>query len=45
VNTLSRDRAKDMATDYEPAAQDYAERRIISLPACPLNRFTPEQRR
>ncbi|QIB38295.1 Ti-type conjugative transfer relaxase TraA [Rhizobium oryzihabitans] len=28
VNTLSRDRAKDMATDYEPA-QDYAERRGI----------------
>jgi Ti-type conjugative transfer relaxase TraA len=31
VNTLSRDRAKDMATDYEPA-QSYAERRGITLP-------------
>jgi Ti-type conjugative transfer relaxase TraA len=29
INTLSRDRAKDMATDYDPA-QDYAERRGIS---------------
>ena len=28
INTLSRDRAKDMATDYEPA-QGYAERRGI----------------
>ena len=28
INTLSRDRAKDMATDYEPA-QSYAERRGI----------------
>src|SRR5690606_26013841 len=32
VNTLSRDRAKDMATDYHPA-QDYAERRGISFRA------------
>ncbi len=33
VNTLSRDRAKDMATDYEQIdpAQDYAERRGISF--------------
>lgn len=33
VNTLSRDRAKDMATDYERAdpARDYAERRGISF--------------
>jgi Ti-type conjugative transfer relaxase TraA len=30
VRTLSRNRAKDMATDYEPA-QDYAERRGITL--------------
>jgi len=30
VRTLSRDRAKDMASDYEPA-QRYAERRGISL--------------
>ncbi len=30
VRTLSRDRAKDMATDYEPA-QRYAERRGISF--------------
>lgn len=30
VRTLSRDRAKDMATDYEPA-QDYAERRGITF--------------
>jgi Ti-type conjugative transfer relaxase TraA len=30
VRTLSRDRAKDMATDYEPA-QAYAERRGISF--------------
>ena len=29
INTLSRDRAKDMATDYDPA-QDYAERRGIT---------------
>ncbi|GEC14825.1 Ti-type conjugative transfer relaxase TraA [Nitrobacter winogradskyi] len=29
INTLSRDRAKDMATDYEPA-QSYAERRGIA---------------
>ncbi|MGE4303453.1 MAG: Ti-type conjugative transfer relaxase TraA [Novosphingobium sp.] len=29
VNTLSRDRAKDMATDYEPA-QSYAEQRGIT---------------
>ena len=29
INTLSRDRAKDMATDYEPA-QSYAERRGIT---------------
>ncbi|MFD2249278.1 Ti-type conjugative transfer relaxase TraA [Pseudochelatococcus lubricantis] len=35
VNTLSRDRAKDMATDYEQIdpAQDYAERRGISFRA------------
>lgn len=32
VNTLSRDRAKDMATDYEPA-QNYAERRGITVHA------------
>ena len=32
VNTLSRDRAKDMATDYNPA-QDYAERRGITFRA------------
>ena len=33
VNTLSRDRAKDMATDYERAdpARDYAERRGITF--------------
>ncbi len=30
VGTLSRDRAKDMATDYEPA-RDYAERRGITF--------------
>ncbi len=30
VRILSRDRAKDMATDYEPA-QDYAERRGITF--------------
>jgi Ti-type conjugative transfer relaxase TraA len=30
VNTLSRDRAKDMATDYKPA-QSYAERRGITF--------------
>src|SRR5690606_38449351 len=30
VNTLSRDGAKDMATDYEPA-QNYAERRGITV--------------
>jgi hypothetical protein len=32
TNTLSRDRAKDMATDYDPA-QDYAERRGITFRA------------
>ena len=32
VRTLSRDRAKDMATDYDPA-QDYAERRGIAFRA------------
>jgi len=32
INTLSRDRAKDMATDYEPA-QNYAERRGITVHA------------
>ncbi len=32
VNTLSRDRSKDMATDYDPA-QDYAERRGITFRA------------
>ena len=32
VNTLSRDRPKDMATDYDPA-QDYAERRGITFRA------------
>jgi len=33
IRTLSRDRAKDMASDYEPAdpAQDYAERRGITF--------------
>ena len=30
INTLSRDRAKDMASDYEPA-RDYAERRGITF--------------
>ncbi len=30
INTLSRDRAKDMASDYEPA-QSYAERRGITF--------------
>ena len=35
VNTLSRDRAKDMASDYERSdpAQDYAERRGITFRA------------
>jgi hypothetical protein len=35
INTLSRDRAKDMATDYEriDPAQDYAERRGITFRA------------
>lgn len=35
INTLSRDRAKDMATDYEQIdpAQDYAERRGITYRA------------
>ena len=36
INTLSRDRAKDMATDYEQQidpAQDYAERRGITFRA------------
>jgi Ti-type conjugative transfer relaxase TraA len=32
INTLSRDRAKDMATDYD-SAQDYAERRGITFRA------------
>jgi len=32
INTLSRDRAKDMASDYEPA-QSYAERRGITFRA------------
>ena len=32
INTLSRDRSKDMATDYEPA-QSYAERRGITVHA------------
>lgn len=32
INTLSRDRAKDMTTDYDPA-QDYAERRGITFRA------------
>ena len=33
IRTLSRDRAKDMASDYEPAdpAQDYGERRGITF--------------
>ncbi|MEP9350000.1 Ti-type conjugative transfer relaxase TraA [Xanthobacter sp. KR7-225] len=30
INTLSRDRAKDMASDYQPA-RDYAERRGITF--------------
>jgi hypothetical protein len=36
VNTMSRDRAKDMASDYErlDPAQDYAERRGITFRAC-----------
>ena len=33
INTLSRDRAKDMASDYYPT-QDYAERRGITFRAC-----------
>ena len=35
IQTLSRDRAKDMASDYEPfdPARDYAERRGITLRA------------
>lgn len=32
INTLSRDRAKDMTSDYDPA-QDYAERRGITFRA------------
>jgi hypothetical protein len=50
VNTLSRDRAKDMATDYEQIdpAQDYAERRGIVLRARVaqiMRRLMPERMR
>ena len=47
VNTLSRDRAKDMATDYDPA-QDYAERRGITFRARVaqiMRRLMPERMR
>ncbi|WP_018631405.1 Ti-type conjugative transfer relaxase TraA [Neomegalonema perideroedes] len=47
VNTLSRDRAKDMATDYDPA-QDYAERRGITFRtrvAQIMRRLMPERMR
>ncbi|MCR4266430.1 Ti-type conjugative transfer relaxase TraA [Nitratireductor sp. ZSWI3] len=45
ISTLSRDRAKDMATDYDPA-QDYAERRDISFRARVaqiMRKLTPER--
>lgn len=50
VNTLSRDRAKDMATDYEQIdpAQDYAERRGITFRARVaqiMRRIMPERLR
>ncbi len=47
VNTLSRDRSKDMATDYDPA-QDYAERRGITFRARVaqiMRRLMPERMR
>lgn len=44
VRTLSRDRAKDMATDYEPA-QAYAERRGITFrEACRRHRANGKRR-
>ncbi|MGV6874583.1 Ti-type conjugative transfer relaxase TraA [Pseudochelatococcus sp. B33] len=49
INTLSRDRAKDMASDYEhriDPAQDYAERRGISFRARAaqiMRRLMPER--
>ncbi|MDK8875095.1 Ti-type conjugative transfer relaxase TraA [Paracoccus sp. SSJ] len=50
VNTLSRDRAKDMASDYDQIdpAQDYAERRGITFRACIaqiMRRLMPERAR
>ncbi len=50
INTLSRDRAKDMATDYEQIdpAQDYAERRGITFRARVaqiMRRLMPERLR
>lgn len=47
VNTLSRDRSKDMATDHDPA-QDYAERRGITFRARVaqiMRRLMPERLR
>ena len=47
VNTLSRDRAKDMVADYDPA-QDYAERRGITFRARVaqvMRRLMPERLR
>ncbi|MBB4020077.1 Ti-type conjugative transfer relaxase TraA [Gemmobacter caeni] len=47
VNILSRDRSKDMATDYDPA-QDYAERRGITFRARVaqiMRRLMPERMR
>ena len=47
INTLSRDRAKDMATDYAPG-QDYAERRGITFRARVaeiMRRLVPERLR
>ncbi|RSB40948.1 Ti-type conjugative transfer relaxase TraA [Brevundimonas sp. 357] len=47
ARTLSRDRAKDMATDYDPA-QDYAERRGITFRARVaqiMRRLMPERMR
>ncbi len=48
INTLSRDRAKDMATDYEQIdpAQEYAERRGITFRACVaeiMRKIVPER--
>lgn len=45
IDTLSRDRAKDMASDYDPA-QDYAERRGIAFRARVaeiMRRIVPER--